>query len=244
MRNSCMKFQNTILNLKRFLIYQVFYVYPHAFFKKSDGDIAIASICPSVRHAISSLTIGRNPTIFGVCVAHMNGVCNGSFFGPFPWVPGKGPKCRILLNIIKFQLQSQFQRFLNQNLCVYSQMEDIKHIRRDFHSTVLVMPKGWDFAQTLARGCQPAAGVTVSAGEGKCRGRERINLFKNKLRLALARDIRRRGWRECLCRLLQQHGRAAAVCGCLTKRAEDLGARWSAWGLGSIFSQNSTRVGV
>ena len=37
---------------------------------------------------------------------------------------------QIILNIIKLQLQSQFQRFLNQTLCVYSKMKDIKHIRR------------------------------------------------------------------------------------------------------------------
>ena len=35
-------------------------------------------------------------------------------------------------NIIKFQLQSQFQRFLNQILCVFSEMKDIKNIRQDF----------------------------------------------------------------------------------------------------------------
>ena len=65
----------------------------------------------------------------------MNGVCNGIFFfGPAPWGPGEGPKGQISLNIIKFQLQSQFQRFLNQTLCVFSHMKDIKHIRRDFHS--------------------------------------------------------------------------------------------------------------
>ena len=37
------------------------------------------------------------------------------FFCPAPWGPGEGPKGQISLNIIKFQLQSQFQRFLNQN---------------------------------------------------------------------------------------------------------------------------------
>ena len=36
-------------------------------------------------------------------------------------------------NIINFQLQSQFQRFLKQTLCVFSQMKDIKHIRHDFY---------------------------------------------------------------------------------------------------------------
>ena len=75
----------------------------------------------------------------------MNGACNGTFFfGPAPWGPGEGPKGLISLNIIKFQLLSQFQRFFNQTLCVFSQMKDIKHIRRDFHLAALVMPQGWD----------------------------------------------------------------------------------------------------
>ena len=75
----------------------------------------------------------------------MNGVCNDTFFfGPAPWGPGEGPKGQISLNIIKFQLLSQFQRFLNQTLCVFSQMKDIKHIRRDFHLAAWVMPQGWD----------------------------------------------------------------------------------------------------
>ena len=75
----------------------------------------------------------------------MNGVCNGTFFFcPAPWGPGEGPKGQISLNIIKFQLLSQFQKFLNQTLCVFSQMKDIKHIRRDFHLAAWVMPQGWD----------------------------------------------------------------------------------------------------
>ena len=53
----------------------------------------------------------------------MNAVCNGTFFFAPP--PGEGPKGKISLNIIKIQLQSQFQRFLNQTLCVFSQMIDI-----------------------------------------------------------------------------------------------------------------------
>ena len=35
-------------------------------------------------------------------------------------------------NIIKFQIQSQFQIFLNLTLSVFSHMKDIKHVRRDF----------------------------------------------------------------------------------------------------------------
>ena len=66
------------------------------------------------------------------------------FFGPASWGPGERPKGQILLNIFKFQLQSLFQRFLNQTLCVFSQMKDIKHIRRDFHSLAWVMPQGSD----------------------------------------------------------------------------------------------------
>ena len=47
-------------------------------------------------------------------------------------------------NVIKFQLQSQFQRFSNQTLCVVSQMKDIKHIRRGFHLVAWVMSQGWE----------------------------------------------------------------------------------------------------
>ena len=45
-------------------------------------------------------------------------------------------------NFIKFQLQSQFQRFLSQTLCVFSQMKDIKPIRQNFHLVPWVMPQG------------------------------------------------------------------------------------------------------
>ena len=58
--------------------------------------------------------------------------------------PGEGPKSQISLNITKFQLLSQFQRFLNQTLSVFLQMKDIKHIRRDSHLAAWVMPQGWD----------------------------------------------------------------------------------------------------
>ena len=63
------------------------------------------------------------------------------FLGPNPLGPWGGAKRS---NIIKSQSQSQFQRFLNQTLCVFSQLKDIKHIRRDFHSVAWVMPQGWD----------------------------------------------------------------------------------------------------
>ena len=59
-----------------------------------------------------------------------------NFFGPRPLGPWGGTKRS---NIFKFQLQSQFQRFLNQTLCVFLQMKDIKHIRRYFHTVARVM---------------------------------------------------------------------------------------------------------
>ena len=59
-----------------------------------------------------------------------------NFLGPHLLGPWGGAKRS---NIIKSQLQSQFQRFLNKTLCVFSQMKDIKHIRRDFHSVPWVM---------------------------------------------------------------------------------------------------------
>ena len=52
-------------------------------------------------------------------------------------------------NIIKFQLPWLFQRFLYQILCVFPQMKDTKHIRRDFYSVAWVMPQGWDFGALL-----------------------------------------------------------------------------------------------
>ena len=65
-----------------------------------------------------------------------------NFFGPRPLGPWGGAKRS---NIIKFQLLSQFQIFLNQTLCVFSQMKDTKHFRRDFHSVAWVMPRGQNF---------------------------------------------------------------------------------------------------
>ena len=38
---------------------------------------------------------------------------------------------------------SQFQRFLNQTSCVFSQMKDIKHIGWDFDWVPWVMPQGF-----------------------------------------------------------------------------------------------------
>ena len=37
-------------------------------------------------------------------------------------------------------LTCQFQRFLYQTLCVFSQIKDRKHIEQNFHSVAKVMP--------------------------------------------------------------------------------------------------------
>ena len=53
----------------------------------------------------------------------MNGTCTGAIFWvPTPLGPWGGAKRS---NIIKSELQSQFQRFLNQTLYIFSQMKDI-----------------------------------------------------------------------------------------------------------------------
>ena len=69
------------------------------------------------------------------------------FFSPASWGGAKRS------NIIKFQLLSQFQRFLNQTLCVFSQLKDIKHIRRDFYLAAWVMPQGLDLGVPLGDWC-------------------------------------------------------------------------------------------
>ena len=46
------------------------------------------------------------------------GCATAHFFCPVPWGPGEGPKGQISLNIIKFQLQGQFQRFLPNFVCL------------------------------------------------------------------------------------------------------------------------------
>ena len=52
----------------------------------------------------------------------MNGTCNGTtFLAQPPW--GGAERS----NTIKSPIKSQFQRFLNQTLCVFSQMKDMTY---------------------------------------------------------------------------------------------------------------------
>ena len=66
------------------------------------------------------------------------------FLPPAPWSLGEGPKVKYHLS----QLLSQCQIFLKQTLCVFSQMKDVKHIRRDFYGVPWVMPKGLGLADS------------------------------------------------------------------------------------------------
>ena len=131
-----------------FLLNLDFFIYPHAF-KKASG---ILQLHPSIRTFIRpSLYIllnhwTKSNQMWCVSWSHEWGTQWHIFLGPTPWGPGQGPKGQISLNIIKFQLQSQFKRFLNQTLCVFSLKKDIKHIRRNFHLVACwVMPQGWDW---------------------------------------------------------------------------------------------------
>ena len=47
-------------------------------------------------------------------------------------------------NIMKFYLQSQFQRFLYQTSFVFSEVKDIHYFNENFHSVTYVMPSEWD----------------------------------------------------------------------------------------------------
>ena len=68
------------------------------------------------------------------------------FLAPPPGALGRGQKVKYhLISITK-----SISRFLYQTLCVFSQMKDTKHIRRDLYSVPWVMPQGWDFG---ALGC-------------------------------------------------------------------------------------------
>ena len=42
----------------------------------------------------------------------------------------------------QISLTCQFQRFLYQTLCVFTQIKDRKHIEQNFHSVAKVMPRG------------------------------------------------------------------------------------------------------
>ena len=110
------------------------FYYPHVVFKLASGILQSPPsvrlfvrppICPS-RYLLQNHWTKFQPNLVCELLTRM-GRATARFLGPTPWGPGEGPKGQISLNIIKFQLQRQFQRFLNQTLCVFSQMKNIKH---------------------------------------------------------------------------------------------------------------------
>ena len=58
----------------------------------------------------------------------MHRACNGQKLGLAPWGPGEGSKGQISFN---FNYKVNFQTFLYQILCVFSQIKDTKHTRQD-----------------------------------------------------------------------------------------------------------------
>ena len=109
------------------------------FLQKASGgyfDHLHLSVCPLCYLLLNHWT--KSNQICCVSLTYMNGACNSTFLltpphSPRPWGGVKRS------NIIKFKLQS-FSK-----LCVLlSQIKDIKHINRYFHSVAWHMPQGWD----------------------------------------------------------------------------------------------------
>ena len=127
------------------------YFYPHAFKKKkSKGDIVIVSVCLSVRPLCYLLLNHwvKFIKIWCVSYSHEWGP-QWQFFWPNSWGSGEVSKGQISFN---FNYKVNFKDF-HTKLCVFSKMNDSKHIRRDFHSVTWVTPQGWDFgAQGVPRG--------------------------------------------------------------------------------------------
>ena len=116
----------------------IWHLMPYLFLFKKQRDIVIASVCPLC------YLLQNHWTKFNQiwCVSYSHEWGTQQHFFPAPLGPWGGVKRS---NIIQVQLQSQFQRFLYQTLCVFSQTKETKHIRQDFYSVAWIMPKGWDF---------------------------------------------------------------------------------------------------
>ena len=81
------------------------------------------------------------------------------FLDPRPLGPWGGAKRS---NIIKSELQSQFQRFLNQTLCVFSETKDIYQTGFSFGG--LGHAQGWDLGVLWGVGGQFFLGNSTSFG--------------------------------------------------------------------------------
>ena len=70
------------------------------------------------------------------------GLLRQTFVDPRHLGPREGSKGQKSFN---FNYNVNFKDFLYETLCVFSQMKDTNHIRRDFYSVAWAMPQGWDF---------------------------------------------------------------------------------------------------
>ena len=66
------------------------------------------------------------------------GRATSNFLAPPPGALGRGQKVKYHLNLIT----KSISKILYQTLCVFSQMKDTKHIRREFHSVPGSCPRG------------------------------------------------------------------------------------------------------
>ena len=86
------------------------------------GGIVIASarlsVRPSVCYALSSLTVGRNPTKFGVRDFHMSGVSGSTFLGHPPGAPGRFQRSTI-------RFEKSISKILHQTLCLFSKIKEM-----------------------------------------------------------------------------------------------------------------------
>ena len=112
---------------------KMFIVTEYAALKKQNkGDIVIASVCLSVRPLCYLLLNywAKFNQIYCVSYSHDWGVHWQNLFCPAHWGSGEGSKGQISLN---FNYKVNFKDF-HTKLCVFSQMIDTKHIRRNFYS--------------------------------------------------------------------------------------------------------------
>ena len=81
----------------------------------------------------------------------MNGHATALFIWPHPPLAlGRGQKVKYHYTSIS----KPFQKLLDQTLCVFSQIKDIKHIEGNFHSVAWAMPQVWDLRVLGGGGCK------------------------------------------------------------------------------------------
>ena len=122
------------------------------------------AVCP-VRYLLLNHWTKFNQ-IWCVSYAHKWGLQRQILLCPAPRALGRVKRS----NINVFQLQSQFQRFLFQTVCVFSQMKDTKHIRQDFQYVAWFMSQGWDFGAQGYPGGKKSDFQTCSCGISNRRG--------------------------------------------------------------------------